>query len=217
MKNVHLIIVLLFVSLHATNPTFAQKNRDNEIKTIFGNKDVKKGGFGSISLSFQPKMFGRQVFFTGFRGGTIINHWMSFGLGGYSLTSSVKRDIGWSTQNPRSLSLYMTYGGLYFEPTIFPKFPLHLSFPFLLGGGAAVYIDETYFWDPGIGFSYKREDSDMFLVLEPGINIELNFIKNIRFGFGAQYRWVNDLVMTETDKQAFNGINYSFSMKIGRF
>jgi len=196
--------------------TFAQRKGSSDIQTIFGNKNIKRGGFGALSMSFQPNLFDRGAFFTGFRGGTIINHWFSFGMGGYSLTSTVKRDIGWSTSNPRTLSLYMTYGGLYFEPTIFPKFPVHVSFPILIGGGGAIYIDESYLWN-GTGFSYKREDSDMFVVAEPGVNLEINFIRNIRFAIGAQYRFAGDLVLSETDANAFNGISYNFTMKIGKF
>ncbi|HPD65090.1 MAG TPA: hypothetical protein P5050_05955 [Bacteroidia bacterium] len=212
MKELRLILMAVFM-VFAMN-TQAQKN---EIKTIFGNKEVAKGGFGSMSIAFQPEMFGRQVYFTGFRGGWIMNHWMSFGLGGYSLTSTVRRDLGWSGSNPRSLSLYMTYGGFYIESTLMPKFPVHVSFPFLLGGGGAIYIDETFFWDPEIGFSYKREDSDMFLVIEPGINLELNFVKNLRFGIGVNYRLVEDLKLYETESNAFNGLSYSFTIKLGKF
>lgn len=205
--------MILFTFI-CTGNTQAQKN---EINTIFGNKDVKKGGFGAMSLAFQPGMFGRQVYFTGFRGGWIMNHWMSFGLGGYSLTSTVKRDIGWSGPDPRSLSLYMTYGGFYFEPTLLPTFPVHVSFPVLIGGGGAIYIDETFFWDPEIGFSFRREDSDMFLVIEPGVNFEINFVKNLRFGIGMNYRFVQDLNLYETESDAFNGLNYTFTIKLGKF
>lgn len=221
MKKIMWIAILLATTVMGRTQTIDSiktKDRQGNIQTVFGNEENEYGGFGALSFGYSDQVFGRNVAFSGARGGWIINHWFSFGMGGYSLLSGVQRDIGWDGPDPRSLEFYMGYGGIYIEPAAFPKFPLHLSFPLLLGAGGAVYVDELNNWDSeSSSYGYWREDADAFYVVEPGIDLEVNFVRNIRILIGAKYRYITDLNLIETEPDALNGLSYHISMKIGKF
>jgi hypothetical protein len=221
MKKIILTVMVLSFSqlvFSQVNDTVNAKQHDEGIRTVFGDKETERGGFGALSFGMSDNVFGRNAVFTGARGGWIINHWFSFGLGGQSLLSGVHRDIGWDGPNPRSLEFYMGYGGIYIEPTAFPKFPIHLGFPVLLGAGGAVYVDELNSINPDYyTHGYWREDTDAFFVVEPGVDMEVNFVRNIRFSLGAKYRYITDLNLIETEADALNGLSYHFTIKIGKF
>ena len=54
------------------------------------------------------------------------------------------------------------------EPILMPNYPVHLSFPILLGGGGISYVTENMDYDNNM-----IEDSEAFLIAEPGAEIEL--------------------------------------------
>ena len=65
-------------------------------------------------------------------------------------------------------------------------------------------------------YSYG-DDYQAFFVVEPGIELEVNVIKLVRFGVGASYRYTTDLDLPGTGKGALRGLNAGFTVKVGRF
>ena len=63
------------------------------------------------------------------------------------------------------------------EPIIAPNFPIHVSFPLIIGGGGLALNDDTwhdYEWEYD---DYEPYDWDSYFVLEPGVEVELNLVK----------------------------------------
>jgi hypothetical protein len=62
---------------------------------------------------------------------------------------------------------------------------VHVSFPVLIGGGGVgVMNNDNNAWDR----NWKSEASDAFMVIEPGVEVELNITRFFRFCVGAHYR-----------------------------
>ncbi len=186
------------------------KQKD-EIKTIFGNKKISNGGYGAFTIGYSL-IDEKDAFITGGRGAWIIGHSFAIGLGGYGFGNDLYLDNVTSSQE---YSINGGYGGLILEPIVLPKFPFHLSFPILLGAGGAEYIKSTYRdeFDPDVNV----EDSDAFLVAEPGVELEMNLIKWIRLSVGASYRFTSDIHLAEKKHDVLNGYNLGVTLKFGKF
>lgn len=98
-----------------------------------------------------------------------------------------------------------------------PSYPVHLSFPVLFGAGGISYVSQ------GVNHNNNLiEDSKAFLLIEPGIEIELNLTRHFRFTMGASYRFPTafDVGTTGTPAlkaESIEGFSYMATFKFGRF
>jgi hypothetical protein len=216
MKKILFIVIATIVSIsfvsQAQDSTKTQKPCKDEIKTIFGNKKISKGGFFSMFGGYGD-MFNKGAIQAGIKFGGIADHWLSYGLTGNILVSEMAFD---NIMTDKTLELEMGYVGFFFEPCLAPKFPVHFTFPITIGAGAAFFYDKT-----GLYFdefeSWERVDEDMFFIIEPGAEIEMNVFKHTRFGIGAKYRYVQDLNLYGVNEDDMNGLYYGFTIKFGKF
>lgn len=188
-----------------------KKDKDkDEIRPLFNHPE--RGGFFSL-YGGMTSISDRQVIMAGLKFGTTLDHWFSYGLGGNMLVSQLDYD---NILSYKTVQLKMGYAGLFVEPCIGPKMPFHISFPILFGGGAAYYVDNTeqnYTDDNGI----VTVDNDFFFIIEPGAEIEMNFTKHTRIGLGVKYRFLTDLQLINTKKDALDGLIYGLTLKFGKF
>lgn len=165
-----------------------------------------------------------------------------FGIGAAAYTTLDEKFAPTSLNASKALSLNNVYGGLKLEFTPKPDAKIHLSFPLLVGMGMARVdsvdnLDEQeddYTTDPIPGMEDDREDdgsrdsygSDYF-VIQPGINVEVNLIRYVKFTLGASYRIVPTISHdnTATTEAAYpaptasqlGGLNVSAGLRIGLF
>ena len=208
LKNALFSIIVLSVknSYSQDSLSVKQDKKDDGIKTIFG-KTKSHGGYLGLSCDY-TQLNNNDGIMMGGQLGWIINHSFVIGVAGYGFMSDY---VDYSVDNYPQIS--GGYGGLYFESIVFPKFPVHVSFPVLLGvGGATSYSSFT-----NDDWSYYADDSDAFLVAEPGVNIELNMLKFFKIAFGAKYRFTSELYMPNIDKEALNGLSAGITLKFGKF
>ena len=114
------------------------------------------------------------------------------------------------------------YGGLFIEPVIFPKFPIHVTFPIIIGLGNFTNHSFHVFDNGHIFKEYATTDDCTFGIIEPGIEIEVNVFKFIRIGLSAKYRITSDISfdndLPETyDKRVLWRFSYNLSLKFGKF
>jgi hypothetical protein len=172
------------------------------------------GGYGSISIKY-TEVDDRDAFVFGARAGIIMGHMMTLGLGGAGFFNDVHYDAALD----QDISLAGGYGGFFFEPILMPKYPVHVSFPILIGAGglAVVSVNDEDDWND----NYKSEASDAFLVIEPGIEIELNVTKFFRFCVGGYYRYTSDVdiedPMFDVPKDILKGFSGGVTFKFGKF
>jgi opacity protein-like surface antigen len=210
-------LIVLFAALAMTLSSFAQyddeSGRSDDIQTIMG-KNNAIGGYGAILIQY-TELDDRDAFVFGARGALIMGHMMSLGLAG----SGFFNDVHYDPVLEQDISLAGGYGGFFFEPVIMPKYPVHVSFPILIGAGglAVVSVDNEDNWND----NYKSEASDAFMVIEPGVEIELNVTRFFRFCVGAYYRYTSDVDIEDPQFNVPTDILQGFSggvtFKFGRF
>ncbi|HEX2394824.1 MAG TPA: hypothetical protein VHI78_05720 [Bacteroidales bacterium] len=210
-------LIVLFTALTITCISYAQHDMDSgssdEIQTLMGHNNAV-GGYGSISIKY-TELEDRDAFVFGARAGLIMGHMMTLGLGGAGFFNDVKYDFA----TGQDLSLAGGYGGFFFEPIIMPKYPVHVSFPILIGAGgvAVVSVNDEDNWND----NYKSEASDAFMVIEPGIEVELNVTKFFRFCVGGYYRYTSDVdiedPMFNVPTDILQGFSGGVTFKFGKF
>ncbi len=212
MKKIVFLISLLIVGVYSFSQVLedesVDRRKDDEMRTLIG-KTEDIGGYGGLSV-FYSQIDAKDAFVFGARGGLIMGHIFTLGIAGTGFINDSHLD----NILDRNVSLTGGYGGLFFEPIILPKFPVHISVPVLIGIGGVAYTSiEFGEWQN----DYFIEDSETFLVAEPGIEIEMNIIRFFRFSVGAYYRYTSEIELMNTDKDVLNGFSFGVNFKFGKF
>ena len=207
MKKLTLLIFLGLGFLLA----FGQENHDDDqISTIF-SKSHKNGGYGALSLNY-TQIDGKDAFLMGARGSWIIDHSFAIGLGGCGFINELNHH-NWRNNNTEN-DLAGGYGGLYLEPILAPRLPVHISVPVLLGVGGISKINNSQFWD---NWENYNDENDVYLVFEPAIEIEFNMTRHMRLAGSLSYRFTSDIELANVNPDVLEGTNIGIALKFGRF
>jgi len=204
MKN---IVTALFVLLFVT---VLKAQNDDEIQTLLGN-DLKYGAYGSFDMRFS-NFNNKAGLLLGGKGGIILNHQLVIGGGGYGLTNRTHITLSDGMGNDSTGRLNFGYGGVLLEYIAFHAKAVHFSVPLLIGSGSAkIYSYDFNFFDNSL------IEASTFMVLEPGIDIELNLLSFMRFGIGASYRYIAGTYMENLNDGQLSGLSINASFKFGYF
>jgi hypothetical protein len=212
MKKINLVFALVFcISIIYAQDNETGNNNQGEFKTIFGGKAI--GGYGGIGFGYST-IDNRSAFVFNARGGAILGHCLSLGLGGEGFINEPKYD---NTLN-RDASLAGGYGGFYIEPIVFPRSGVHLSFPVLLGVGGVAYTSFSHNNDNHNNDNDGNvETSRTFVVIEPAAELEFNFTKWFRMAAFVAYRYTSKLDWQEAPSDALNNFSTGLIFKFGKF
>ena len=188
-----------------------EKDKDREFQTILGHN--RSGGmYGSFTLGYSEIDNDQAVLFGG-RFMWIASHSIGFGFGGTGFINEYHYEPLLNTD------VFLTggYGGLFIEPIIAPKFPVHIAFPCLFGAGGISYVTKDF-----EDYHNMIEDSEAFLIAEPGAELELNITRNFRFCMGATYRFTTPFEVGSNpppvvNAEALKGFTYNVTFKFGKF
>ncbi len=205
---------ITFLILFLSSMTlWAQENSSNndEIKTIFGSKPHSHGGYVLLGGGY-TQIDGRDAFTSTFRGAWLIDHSLGIGIAatGFSNDLFLNHPAGSDIR-----SLQGGYGGLLIQPVVAPKFPVHVSFPVVLGAGGVAAMRTHYYDD--FDASWFVEDEAYYLFAEPGAEIEFNLVKFIRASVGVSYRFTSSLTLNGYSSSDLRGFAGSFSLSFGKF
>lgn len=228
-------IAFLFLALFIAGTAVAQDepdNRNDEIRTIFGNQNTSHGGYGAFSINY-TEINDLDGIMIGGRGCWVVNHSIGLGLGGYGFFNESVIDPKIDPTLDYEYNLGGGYGGLFIEPVIGSKYPVHVSLPVLIGVGGIAYTRNYYDYDSWDNDNQGGpEDVDVFFVVEPGVELEVNLMKFMRIAFGAHYRYTTDINLKtdvlniETDEwetyhitenDVMNGLSFGITFKFGIF
>lgn len=198
------------LSVNGQDPEF-EYYRNKEIKTLLGRN--KSGGAYLSFTSGYTTIDNEHALLFGGRIAWIASHTVGVGLGAtgfineYHYNSTLNRDV----------FLAGGYGGLYIEPILFPRSPVHLAFPVLLGGGGISYVSRDRDFNENF-----IEDSKAFLLVEPSAELELNLTRFFRLAFGVSYRFPTRFDVGENqgypiDVESLKNMSYTVTMKFGKF
>jgi hypothetical protein len=217
MKKIALISIIVsitIISLSAQN-TGNDNGRDrsnDEIRTLMGSNHRSNGGYGSFGAGYSMIDNKDAVTVSG-RAAWIIGHGLGFGFAGTGFVNSFSPDI----VPDRVVNLTGGYGGFLIEPILLPKFPIHLSFPVILGAGGIAYTSSL---QPNNSWDYYDtfvEDTQPYLIAEPGAELELNVLKFFRMAFGVSYRFTSDIKWNYSAPDVLEGWNAAITFKFGKF
>lgn len=160
--------------------------------------------------------------FTPFAGGSamlLFNRRFAVGL-----TAQHSLDDRFSPAGVSPLVLRTWFGGAKFEYTLHPASAVHLSFPLVLGRGLA-RADSLDFNRDGVHghnlegpeFGRNRRDADYFVV-QPGVQVEANLLRNVQLYAGAHYRFAPALENNaDLPSDALQGAAFNVGLKVGWF
>jgi hypothetical protein len=202
-----------FIAITSLSAFSQDDGEYRDIQTLMGGNE-SVGGYGAISMQY-TQLEDRDAFVFGARGGVIVGHMVTLGLGG----SGFFNDMHYDAISGMDLSLAGGYGGFFFEPILFPNFPVHVAFPVLIGAGgvSVVSTNDGDNWDD----YYNSEASDAYMVVEPGVEVELNVTRFFRFCIGGYYRYTSDVdiqdPLYEVSPDILRGFSGGVTFKFGRF
>lgn len=181
------------------------------IKTIFGN-GISHGAYGAFSMGY-TNIDNRDVAIFGGRGAWIINHSLGIGFGGTGFVSTSRYD---NYINSDAL-LSGGYGGFLLEPILFPKFPVHIALPILMGAGGAAYSKSVQYNNMHNNNDYEPIDAAPFFFVKPGIELELNMVRFVRLAAGVYYLKTSNVNINNLPGNVLSGFSGQLTVKIGFF
>jgi len=204
------LTLLIFLGMGFFLASAQDDQNKDEIQTLFP-KSRSNGGYGAISFSY-TQIDGKDAFLMGGRGSWVIGHSFALGFGGNGFIN----DVNFENMHNMNMnnSLAGGYGGLYLEPIIAPRFPVHLSFPVLIGGGGITNVIYSENWNDYI---YDDSLTDAYMVIEPSAELEFNMTRNMRLALSCGYRFTTDIIIKNVSPDILKGFNYGLVMKFGRF
>lgn len=210
-KTIIISSVLILLGLASFSQDNESTKNSQEFKTLLGN-DHHNGFYGAFTIGYS-EIEDRQAVIFGGRFEWIAGRSIGIGFGGSGFINENHFDTRLNT------NVFLTggYGGLYIEPILMPNYPVHLAFPILIGAGGISYVTENMDWDHNM-----IEDSEAFLIAEPGAELELNLTRNFRLAIGTSYRFTTPFEVGMTGSptvsaNALKGFSFMMTFKFGRF
>ncbi|MEM9051254.1 MAG: hypothetical protein AAGC47_04290 [Bacteroidota bacterium] len=217
LKTLTSIFILISISLaiQAQETTVIYEKRNRNVQTLFSSD----GGFGG-HLSINAKgteiynesalLVGTELVFT-------LNHSLNIGVAGYGMPTRVEYQPSTDLSPRDDLFLELGYGGLFFEPVFFDEKLVHLTLPIIIGGGWAGVSNFDYFDINDDYDSVYLSDESLFFMIEPGVNLEVNLARNVRFTLGGSYRFVNGSDIENVSDDDLGGLALGAGIRVGWF
>jgi len=209
-------LVLFTFGLFTVFCSFGQKPEEqggeSEIRTLFGSHRGSYGGYGGFGAAYSL-IDNKAGFVTSGRGALIIDHKLAIGFAGAGFIN----DFHYSSDLESDVNLTGGYGGIMIEPVILAKAPVHLTIPLLAGVGGVAYTRNIMEQSHVERWESYVEDTDVFLIAEPGMELEFNVLKFFRFSLAASYRFTSPIQLIDTPRNALEGFSTGFNLKFGKF
>ena len=204
------LLILTCSSAFSQDPEF-EYYKSREIKTLLGRN--REGGGYCVFTSGYSVIDNKDAVLLGGRFGWLASHSIGIGLGATGFIN----EYHYEPLIDKNVFLAGGYGGLYIEPILLPRSPVHLSFPVLFGAGGISYVSKESDLNNNM-----IQDSEAFLLIEPAAELELNLTRFFRLSIGASYRFPSafNVGVSDTPKASagsLKGVSYTVSLKFGKF
>lgn len=220
MKHVCSLVSLCTALIILTAPsTSVYAAGPDSVRTLFSSGTFTSGGFGGPVVKLTT-MLDNTSLLVGGRGAWVINKTLAIGGGGYGLVTPRLLKAGATSDLDTNMNV--GYGGGEIEVILMSDDVVHVSAMTLIGAGA-VSTDtrarrfENGEWD----WDHSTISSDVFFVVEPQVNVEVNLTEWFRVAAGASYRLVNGVdtrVGTTTISNSdLSGVSGVLTFKFGLY
>jgi hypothetical protein len=202
-------ISFLSVALFSGVMAFAQ----TEPRTLFNSSQPKSWGAFIGSGIQGGQMYGENTWFYNVRAGAVINDAWSLGLVYGQTMNEIRPPVITNGLTVGSQEFDFYYYGAFAEYRIKPNNLLHLSFPLNLG-----VFESDYDYDGIPNFDWESDANDYQFFVEPGVNLELNVHRFVKFYAGASYRFQVASIYSDGIPQApENHLMFNVGLKVGIF
>ncbi|HEX5168425.1 MAG TPA: hypothetical protein VFW11_04585 [Cyclobacteriaceae bacterium] len=191
--------------------------QENNIETIFKSPG-RSGGYGAISNKFTT-INGEFANIVELYGGWYINQRFLIGGGFAGSTNYISVPQEFSTMPGLRMSYQYGQVGLVTDYIIASNKAVHVGFHVMTGAGFTLQYYRPSSWSDLGQYDYYDYDHDenWFFMIEPGIQVELNVLRWMRFSPGISYRFIdgsNAKGLTDND---LRGASVNLTFKFGRF
>jgi len=188
-----------------------------QIQTVF--KSGRSGGYGAISNKF-TKIGDEYANMVEVYGGWYTNGRFLLGLGASAATNNIPVLPEHSVSPWKDMSYAYGQFGMVNEYVLGSDKALHAVFHLFTGAGFTAQYDR-YGWDgDDEDFDDMFDtgvDENWFFVLEPGVQLELNVVKWMRFSPGVSYRLAYGSDAAGLSDNDLSNISYNLTLKFGKF
>lgn len=214
MKKTFLSFILIFCAAALTS-AFAQDNQ-----TIFQSQGIyRSGGYAALSNKF-TKINGDYANMAGIYGGWFINQRFMLGVGAAATTNYIPVPLDKQTFPGRKMTYQYGQFGLMTEYVFASTRKVHFTANLLTGAGFTMQYDrrdsDDWGWEDWED-RYDEDDAKCFFVMEPGVQVEFNLLKWMRFSPGVSYRKAFNAKGNGLTDGDLSNISYNLTLKIGRF
>ena len=209
--------LLLLLSVYSATLVFAQA-QDYAINTLLGNGPIRaSGGFGALTNKFTT-INGHHANIVEVYGGWYINHSFLIGLAAAAVTNDIPVLPAHSARPGTRLSYEYGQVGMMTEYVLASEKSIHLALQLFGGGGLTMQYDRnefrnSYADDP----IHQTYDEDWFFVAEPGVKLEMNVFKWMRFSPGISYRATFNSHGRGLSDDGLSAMSYNLTAKFGKF
>lgn len=212
MKKTLFYLTIFFCGLFISG-AFAQENQ-----TIFKSSGIRRsGGYAAISNKF-TKINGHYANMPEIYGGWFVNQRFLLGVAAAATTNYIP--VPFDVQNFPGNKVTYQYGqvGLMTEYVVASTKRVHFNVNLMTGTGFSMQYDrrELDDWDDFDWDDYD-EDAKFFFVMEPGVQVEFNLLKWMRFSPGVSYRKAFNARGNGLSDSDLSNISYNLTLKFGRF
>ncbi len=217
MNKCTITLVALAISFFFSLTGHAQEDSDKELQTIFKKNPVRSsGGYGAISNKLTT-INGHYANLVEIYGGWYVNHKFLLGLSASALTNDIPVPASFSAIPGDRLSYMYGDFGLRTEYAIASNKAFHLVFTLNTGAGFTVQYDRYFHDERSVGVQYFPMDENWFFVAEPGIQLEMNIFRWMRFSPGYSYRMAYGSDALQLKDSDISGHSLNLTMKFGKF
>jgi hypothetical protein len=218
MKKLILSLAIVF-SVAVTKQVSAQDNQ-----TIFKNSGIhKSGGYVALSNKF-TNINGSFANMPELYGGWFINRKLMLGVGGAATSNYIPVPLVNQGFPANRMSYLYGQFGLMTEYVVASTKKVHVNVNLLTGSGFTLQYDryddddwDDNFWNDDWDNWDGDDEPHFFFVMEPGVQVEFNLLKWMRFSPGVSYRKAFNSKGNGLTDADLSNISYNVTLKFGIF
>ncbi|MBL7740577.1 MAG: hypothetical protein JNK14_15265 [Chitinophagaceae bacterium] len=188
--------------------------QEKKMNTLFDRKLRYSGGYGTLTNKLTT-IRGDFANISGIYGGWFINHQFMIGLGAAASTNNIKVPLQYSTDPSQNRTYQYGQFGLMTEYVIASHKTFHVVLQAFGGAGFTMQY-QRHRW-PSNPVIDDVTDENWFVVAEPGVQLEMNVFKWMRFSPGVSYRAAFGSDAAGLKDKDLSAVSYNATLKFGRF
>jgi len=204
-------------SAHAQDFNESDRASESQVQSLFKGGKFTSGGYGAITNKF-TNINGQFANLAGIYGGWYVNHSFLIGAGAAALTNNIRVPLEHSMDPFKDLSYMYGQVGMVTEYVIASNKSVHVAFNLFSGAGFTLQYERENWHDDDYEMEWEgNEDEDWFFVAEPGVMVEVNVFKWMRFSPGISYRATFGSDGRGLGDSKLSDISYNATFKFGKF